>query len=116
MQIQRDQFIRAINRVRDANDFDIEVNDLSSHLNTGVQVNTCSLGVVLTDILSAAMDDKYDDIGYFCWELDFGREYKEGMVKDEDGNSVDLSSPDKLYDYIAGSNNISDADESREDE
>lgn len=36
-------------------------------------------------------------ISYFCFELDFGRKYKEGMVKDEFGKDIPLSTFDDLY-------------------
>ena len=41
------------------------------------------------------------DLDYFIWELDFGRDWKPGMVT-EDGRDIDLSSAEKLYDYIMG--------------
>lgn len=36
-------------------------------------------------------------ISYFCFELDFGRKYKEGLVKDEFGNNIPLATFDDLY-------------------
>ena len=34
---------------------------------------------------------------YFCYELDFGRKYEEGMVKDAEGNTIPLHTPAQLY-------------------
>ena len=42
----------------------------------------------------------YNDLDYFIFELDFGKEYKEGCVKDDDDVIVDFSTPEKFYDYI----------------
>ncbi len=39
------------------------------------------------------------DIEYFCFELDFGRKYKDGMVTQDD-EIVDLSTSGKLWDYL----------------
>ena len=36
-------------------------------------------------------------ISYFCFELDFGRKYKDGLVKDEFGNNIQLATFDDLY-------------------
>lgn len=39
------------------------------------------------------------DIDYFIYELNFGKDWKPGYVQ-ENGEDIDLSSADKLYDYI----------------
>lgn len=36
-------------------------------------------------------------ISYFCFELDFGKKYKEGLVKDEFGKDIPLATFDDLY-------------------
>ena len=36
-------------------------------------------------------------ISYFCFELDFGRRYKDGLVKDEFGKNISLATFDDLY-------------------
>ena len=43
-----------------------------------------------------------DDLEYFIYELDYGREYEPGMITDEQypGNIVDFSNADHLYDYL----------------
>ena len=41
--------------------------------------------------------DKDEWISYFCFELDFGRKYKDGIIKDEFGKDIHLSSYDDLY-------------------
>jgi len=38
-------------------------------------------------------------IEYFCFELDFGRKYKKGMIKDNSKN-IDFSDAGKLWDYL----------------
>ena len=46
-----------------------------------------------------------DMIDYFCWEIDFGESYTDGCVTDEEGNTIDISTPEKLYDYIVSNKN-----------
>lgn len=38
-------------------------------------------------------------IEYFCFELDFGAKYKEGMITDK-GKNIDFSDSHKLWDYL----------------
>lgn len=40
-------------------------------------------------------------ISYFCFELDFGRKYKDGLVKDEFGKIIPLATFDDLYTLLA---------------
>ena len=46
------------------------------------------------------MNDQDDLIGYFIYELDYGRKYEAGMIQDENGMDIDISSSEKVYDYI----------------
>lgn len=41
--------------------------------------------------------DTNEWISYFCFELNFGREYKEGTVLDKNGNAIPLATIDDLY-------------------
>lgn len=61
-----------------------------------------SLITDIIDLLSEILHDKYEDINYFCWELDFGKKWKPGCIKDEKGNDINLSTAEKLYDYLKG--------------
>ena len=63
----------------------------------------------LIDLLSAAMGlearnkDGFNDIEYFCYELDFGRvDFASHAIETPEGKTIDLSSVDKLYDYLIG--------------
>lgn len=44
--------------------------------------------------------DKNEWISYFCFELNFGRKYKEGSVLDENGKNIPLETVDDLYDIL----------------
>lgn len=36
-------------------------------------------------------------ISYFCFVLDFGRKYKDGMIQDENGKDISLATYEDLY-------------------
>ena len=47
----------------------------------------------------------YDDIlGYFCWDLDFGKKWNSGMVT-EDNIDIKLENADDLYNYLINYHN-----------
>lgn len=65
----------------------------------------------MVDLLSAAMGlearnkDEFNDIEYFCYELDFGRvDFASHAIELPEGKVIDLSSVDKLYDYLIEEN------------
>lgn len=54
----------------------------------------------LIDLMAERLCDFGGDIGFFIYELDFGRNYKEGCIKTRNGTIVDFSTAEKLYDYL----------------
>ncbi len=50
-------------------------------------------------LLKELTDDKFNDINYFIYELDFGK-HGDGAITTENGEQIDLSSPEKLFDYL----------------
>lgn len=64
-----------------------------------------SHSILVVELLAEIMDDKMGDIEFFCYELDFGRKYEPGMITDEEGNGIDLSSPERLYDTLIDQKN-----------
>jgi len=45
-------------------------------------------------------EDVDEWISYFCYELDFGKKWKEGMVKDKDGADIKLQTAEDLYNLL----------------
>jgi hypothetical protein len=56
----------------------------------------------LVKLLQIAMNDENEDswIEYYLWELDFGKKYKDGCASYKDGRIIDISTPEKLYDFL----------------
>lgn len=60
---------------------------------------------LLEEIFQCTIDEHVgSDISYFIYDLDFGKKWKPGLITDKDGNDVDYSTAEKLYDYLV--NNI----------
>lgn len=53
----------------------------------------------VVELLDGAFGDD-DLVSYFCFELDFGRDWKRGCYVEGDGTSIDISTPAKVYDYL----------------
>lgn len=59
---------------------------------------------LLAKVMGLPADNTPDEniIQYFVYDLDFGKEYTEGCFTEIDGTSIDISTAEKLYDYITG--------------
>lgn len=105
MNISKEDFVNTINELKRCIDkedniydvlqkFDIYLDDDSEKLYDTV--------IHLLEILTGAIVDEEfgSDISYFCWDLDFGRDYEPGMITDKEGNDIDCSTAESLYDYL----------------
>ena len=54
----------------------------------------------MVDLLKSVMHDKYGDIEYFIYELNFGEKYEDGMIREKDGTLIDFSTAENVYDYL----------------
>ena len=55
---------------------------------------------ILIELLERIMEDKYKMIDAFILEQDFGRYEKYNKCVDPDGKEIDVSTAEKLYDYL----------------
>ena len=107
--ISREEFVKCIDRLREATDLVDKIDDIMRESRDNIKndfMNAASLQItheqIVIDLLEKLThdDEIYSDIGYFIYELDYGREYKPGMIKDNDGNELDFSTAGSLYDYL----------------
>ena len=61
-----------------------------------------TLFTTITDALSLEFNDNFDTIGWWLWDVNgvTGEAVKLGALRDADGEPIDVSTPDKLYDYL----------------
>ena len=59
----------------------------------------------IVNLLRRMFLDEDDFIGYFIYEIDYGRSELANSVKDADGNPIPLSTPGDLYDLLVRSMN-----------
>lgn len=106
MTFSKEQFVKIINRLKAANDLQNKIQDLMYEADDNIDhdfMNAASLMInhedTVVNLLQIIMNDEYDDIPYFIYDLDYGRDYYPGCITDEKGN-IDFSTAEKLYDYL----------------
>ena len=104
--ISKEKFVEIINRLKDYNDLQDKIQNLFRDNIDNQEMDFMNAGSicighesVVVDLLKNIFDDKYDYIGYYLYECDYGRE-TENKIFDNDDKPIDISTPEKLYDYL----------------
>ena len=110
MIISKEEFVDIIEKLKKRQDFVNETNKKVKELNDAMMYDfdffdATSLYIAHDDIvinLLRAMFNLQDDdvLDWWIYEQDFGRTYKDGDITEADGTIIDLSTAEKLYDYI----------------
>lgn len=104
--ITKQEFIEIINKLKKANDFVNETNNKARKLDDAIIsdfFNASSLSISHENIVVKLLENIFNDkdiLSWWLYELDYGREYKKGYLKDENGFDIDVSTASKLYDYL----------------
>ena len=107
--IDKVKFVDIINKLKEVNDFVNETNDKAKRLNDAIIsdfFNAQSLSISHENIVVELLKNMFNDsdlIGWWIYELDYGRNFKMGDLIDN-GVEIDLSTPEKLYDYLKENN------------
>lgn len=104
--ITKNKFVEIIDRLREASDFVDETNDRARELNDAIIsdfFNASSLSISHESIVLELLENMFnsdDTLSWWLYDLDYGREYKDGIIQDGKGNNIDLSTAEKLYDFL----------------
>lgn len=108
MEITKEAFVSIINRLKEADELQRKVNELFRNARDNIEndfMNGASLMIshesTVVDILKILMKDEYDNISWWIYDTDYGREGAK-IYSSEDENVVleDLKTPELLYDYL----------------
>lgn len=105
MLISKEAFCDIINKLIKTNDFVNEVNTKAKELDNAIEsdfFNASSLSISFeTDVvyLLKTMFNDTDTLSYWLYECNYGRDFKLGDMT-VNGVEIDLSTPEKLYDYL----------------
>lgn len=105
MIISKKEFVEIIEKLKEVHDFVDETNEKARKLHDAIIsdfYNTMSLSIshesLVVEILEKMFNDK-DTISWWLYEKDYGRD-EELKMWDEQGNEIDVSTAEKLYDYL----------------
>lgn len=104
--IDKVKFVDIINDLMEVNDFVNETNDKAKRLKISDFFNAQSLSISHENIVVELLKNMFNDsdlIDWWIYELDYGRNFKMGDLIDN-GVEIDLSTPEKLYDYLKENN------------
>ena len=108
--ITKMQFVDIINKLKEVNDFVNETNDRARKLSDAVMsdfFNAQSLSISHENIVIELLEDMFnagDIISWWIYDLEYGTKYKDGCITEEDGTIIDVSTAEKLYDYLKENN------------
>lgn len=104
VKITRPHFIEIIEQIQEQNKKDLSYcKALGKVLHPHIEpYDNHLIENALLNLVQMAFNDnhKHSWIEYYCWELNFGKEYKDGCATRKDGTNIDLSDAGKLYDYL----------------
>ena len=107
--ISKEQFVTIISKLKTTDDFVNEINDKTRQLRETLDDSFVdffdgnSLFVAHTDLVVKLLENMFNDndiISWWIFELNYGKDYKDGYIQDCDGNNIDISTVEKLYDYL----------------
>lgn len=100
--ISKSDFTKAITEIRDVWDYHSKLNKFFSENRAEgylFQPDCIITAVNLLHLMFGSADaDEW--ISYFCFDLDFGRDWKPGSLSDATGKDIKLQTPEDLYDFL----------------
>jgi len=101
----KEKFVWAIDEIKKIREYEEALYKLNQKFNIDADIQFPTLEDVVVALLEEVMHCPVDyyigsDISYFIYDLNFGEEWEPGMIIDKDGNNIDHSTAEKLYDYL----------------
>lgn len=103
--ITREEFVEIINILKETDDFVEETNERARKLHNSIVTDffdASSLSISHEDIVVKLLENMFNDkdvISWWLYEKDYGQDESLKMW-DEFGNEIDVSTAEKLYDYL----------------
>lgn len=105
--ITKEQFVRIINRLKEAYDIQNKVNEIFKNATDNILcdfTNAAGLMICHEDLVVEILENMFDSdmISYWIYELDYGKDYIDGCVVDEHNEIINIKNPEDLYNYLIG--------------
>lgn len=106
--ISKDAFLRIMNDVHKEEEYIDDINGVFNKYNYGGGYFPPTCVDSLVNLLEFIFEDNNDWIGYYIWELNFGKNWNPGTVRCKD-KDIRLDTDENLYDFL-----VKDLSERRE--
>lgn len=100
--MDKELFVSTMAKIEELNQEQEMFNDVLRKLDPefgGGYINSKAIDTLI-NLLKVLVNDEYDNIGYYIWELDFGKKYEDGMITSADGEILKMSNAGELFDFI----------------
>lgn len=104
MNIGYAEFEKHMNRIVQVVEFENKLWELCSETyknGLDCELTFPTLAEDVVSLLSAATGDKDEWIGYYVFELECGKKYKDGTITDADGSFIRLKTVKDLWDLLS---------------
>lgn len=100
--LSKDEFIKALDEVEKVNKYNEELNSVfrKNGVDGYIFQPDCTATVLRLLHILFEKADKDEWIEYFCYELDFGKNWKSGIIINKDGSDIKLGTSEDLYNYL----------------
>ena len=106
--ITKQEFVNIINRLRNYNDLQNKIDELFENNIDNQEMGFMNAGSicighepVVVKLLENMFNDRGNWISWWLYEQDYGRSVRiDDVFNEEIGKFVDLTTPEKLYDYL----------------
>ena len=101
--ISKEDFTKAIYAIQKSYDCENELNNVLNKYGNDSRIFLNGMCVdTIINLLHAIFGDadKNEWISYFCFELNFGRNFHKGTIICEDGSEADMFTSEDLYNFL----------------
>lgn len=98
--MSKESFCKVMDNYKSMFNFTDEMNDLFDKYKMDGNIYPPMCTETVIDLLEFIFNDKNHWISYWIFELDFGKDYENGYVKDEHGEVIPLKTTEDLYDLL----------------
>lgn len=102
--LNKKEFINIINHLKEKKQFTNEIDNVTRKYNNGYSLELFEIAdfVSFEDDLIKVLENMFntDLISWWIYEMKYGKEFKIGNLVEQNGDKPDISTADKLYDYL----------------
>lgn len=102
LNLSKEEFVKAMNDVESVYKYQEGLNNFFRKNNVEGYIFQPDCAATVLRLLHMFFDDKDKNewIEYYCFELNFGKKWEPGIIRDDNGTDIVLQTPEDLYDVL----------------